>query len=128
VIVGPLVPPGVLPVAIAAVAACLTTRWVGPKVLRALAKGLQTAVAVIAAVMILPEYWITTASRSRHRCPSQLAYNYGAAIGRVTLLLHWIIGLLLYGSANTLRAIPVPLVAIAAGGLTVGWLLDLITI
>lgn len=86
----------------------------------------QAAVAALAAVMVLPEYYVSTASRRRHRDPPQFAYDYGAAVGWVASLVHQVVGWLLHGSARALRAIPVAVVAVVAGVLTIGWLLDLI--
>ncbi|WP_326944419.1 hypothetical protein OG439_31915 [Amycolatopsis sp. NBC_01307] len=125
-ITGPVIPPGVGPVAIGIAIACLTTRWVAPWVLRLLAGSVQAAVAALAAVMVLPEYYVSTASRRRHRDPPQFAYDYGAAVGWVASLVHQVVGWLLHGSARALRAIPVAVVAVVAGVLTIGWLLDLI--
>lgn len=125
---GPLIPPGAVPVLIAVLIACLTTRWIAPLVLQMLARLIQIAVAMVAAVMIYPEYRVSTASRRRHLDPPQLAYDYGAAVGWLASLIQRTIGWLLGHLAAAIRAIPLALVAILAGGLTIGWLLGLITI
>jgi energy-coupling factor transporter transmembrane protein EcfT len=125
-IVGPLVPTGAVEVMIAVAVACLTTRWVAPLVLRTLAKSIQAAVVVVAAVAILPEYYLSTDSRRRHRNPPQLAYDYGAAVGWVASLIHRVVGALLHGVARAIRAIPMVLVAVVAAVLTAGRLLGLI--
>jgi hypothetical protein len=126
--IGPVIPPGVGPVLISVTIACLTTRWVAPLVLHMLARSIQTAVAMVATLMILPEYYVSSASRRRRLHPPQLAYDYGAAVGWLAFLIYRIIGWLLHNVANAIRAIPVALVAIVTGVLTVGWLLGLITL
>jgi hypothetical protein len=127
-IVGAILPPGMGSILIAVTIACLTTRWVAPLVLRMLARSIQTAVAMVATLMILPEYYVSSASRRRHLHPPQLAYDYGAAVGWLAFLIHRIVGWLLQNLANTIREIPLALVAIIACGLTVGLLLlNLIT-
>jgi hypothetical protein len=128
VIVGPLIPPGVGPVLIAVLVACLTTRWVAPLVLRMLARSIQTTVAMVATLMIFPEYCVSSASRRRHLDPPQLAYDYGAAVGWLAYLIHRTIGWLFRHLAAAIRAIPLALVAMITGGLTIGWLLGLITV
>lgn len=120
---GPIIPPGVGPVIIAVIIACLTTRWVVPLVLRMLATSLQGAVAMVAALVILPEYYVSSASRRRHVPPPQLAYDYGAAVGWLASLTHRIVGSLFRNLANAIGAIPMAVVAIVTGVLTTGWLL-----
>ena len=123
-----IIPPRVGSILIAVVIACLTTRWVAPLALRMLAMSIQTAVALVATLMILPEYYVSITSRRRHLHPPRLAYDYGAAVGRMAFLIHRIVGWLFHKLADAIRAIPVPLVAIVSGVLTVGRLLGLITV
>ncbi len=79
-------------------------------------------------MMVLPEYYFSKSSRRRHRDPPQLAYDYGAAVSWVASLTHRVVGWLLNGAARALRAIPITAVAVATGALTIGWLLDLISL
>lgn len=124
-IVGPLIPPDVLLVLLVVTAACVTTRWAAPLSLRWLAALLQGAMAVSAAVMILPEYYYSAMSRRDGRNPSQLAYDYGAAVGCLAMVLHKLVGFLLRGAASVIRAVPLPLVAVATAVLTIGQLVGL---
>jgi hypothetical protein len=127
-IVGPLIPPGAAQVAVAVVVACVTTRWVAPTVLSLLARSVQGTVAAIAALIILPEYYLSITRRRRQRRPPQLAYDYGATIGWIALQIHRAVGFLIHGLAAVLRAIPMIWVAILAAGLTIGSLLGLIVV
>lgn len=124
-IVGPLIPPGTGPVLIAVLVACVTTRWLAPLVLHMLARSIQTTVALVATLMIFPEYCVSSRSRRRHLDPPQLAYDYGCVVGWVASLIHRTIGWLFRHLAAAIRAIPLVLVAMLAGGLTIGWLLGL---
>jgi len=128
VIVGPLIPPGTGPVLTAVLLACLATRWVTPLVLRILAGSMQATVAIVATLLIFPEYCVSPASRRRDLDPPQLAYDYGAAVGWLASLIHRIIGWTFRQLAAAIRAIPLALVSIVAAGLTIGWLVGLITI
>lgn len=128
-IVGPLIPPGIGPVLIAMLIACVTTRWVAPLVLRTLARWIQTAVAMVATLLIFPEYCVSSASRRRDLDPPQLAYDYGAAVSWLASLIHRPTGWIFHRLAGAIRAIPLALVSLLAAGLTIGWLLlDLVTI
>ncbi|MBB5850196.1 hypothetical protein HDA45_000283 [Amycolatopsis umgeniensis] len=104
------------------------TRWIAPWALRLLAAFIQLTVAVLATVMVLPEFHLSTVSRRRDRDPPQFAYDYGAAVGWMALLIHRVVGWLLRGAARVLHAIPVAVVAVVAGVVTIAWLLDLISL
>lgn len=127
-IVSHIISPGVDPVLLAMIIACVTTRWVAPLVLRMLARSIQFTIAMVAMLMILPEYYVSSASRRRHLHPPQQAYDYGAAVGWLAFLIHRAVGWIFHNLANAIRAIPVAVVAMVTGGLTIGWLLDLITV
>jgi len=127
-IVGPLIPPGVGPVLIAMLIACVTTRWLAPLVLHMSARSIQAAVAMVATLLIFPEYCVSSASRRRGLDPPQLAYDYGAAVGWLAALIHRPIGWIFRQLAAAIRAIPLALVSLLAGGLTIGWLLGLIVL
>lgn len=127
-IYGPLVPPGVGTIFTAIVIGCVGIRWIAPFALRVLAISTQNAVGTVAAVLILPEYYVSTAIRRRQLDPPQVAYDYGAVVGWIALLLHRIIGLLLLGAADVLRAIPMTLIGVLSGGLMVARLLGLIVL
>lgn len=122
-IVGPLIPPGVAPVATAVIVACSTTRWIGPLALRALAAAIQGAVIAIAAALVFPEYHVSKAHRRRHLDPPQIAYDYGAVVGRIGWLIQRFVGFILLAAAGLIRALPMAVVAVAAGAVTIVWLL-----
>jgi hypothetical protein len=125
---GPILPPGVGPVAVAVIAACVTTRWAAPLAIRILAKLAQGSVAILAAIMILPEYYITASRRRHHRDLPQLAYNYSATVGSTARLTNQILGFCMHHLAKALRAIPPAVVGVIAALLTIAWLLGLLPV
>lgn len=127
-IVGPLVPPGVLFVAIAVVCACLTTRWVAPFLLRLASSALRGAIAVAAMLLIFPEYRWSTRSRRGKKPPSSFAYTYGDVVGRTTFWINRLLSVVLHAAAEAVRALPPPLVAVLAGVFAVALSLELITL
>lgn len=114
-IVGPPVPPAVLFVAAVVVCACLVTRWVAPFVLRMVASALRGTVAVAAMLLIFPEYCWSARRRRDDRIPPTCAYAYGDAIGRTTFWIGRVLSAVLHGAAETIRSVPLPLVAVPAG-------------
>jgi hypothetical protein len=127
-IVGPLLPPGTVPIVVAVVVAGATTRWIAPLSIRLLATLIQSTVATVAAVMVLPEYYFSTTSRRRDRDPPQFAYDYGAVIGSAARLANWVIGFCFFGMAKAIRAIPLVWVAVIAALIAIGWMLGLIPV
>ncbi len=127
-IVGPLLPPGTVPIAVAVLVAGATTRWIAPLSIRLLATLIQSIVATVAAVMVLPEYYLSATSRRRHRDPPQVAYDYGAVIGSTARLANRVVGFCMFGTAKALRAIPLVWVAVIAAVVAIGWMLGLIPV
>jgi hypothetical protein len=125
-VVGPPVPPGVLLVVVAAVAACLVTRWVAPAACRAAAWVLRTAVAAVAALLVLPEYRWSARSRRADRAPSPVAYAYGDGVGRVASWVDRLVGFAFDLVARALRALPVALVGVLGALPAIAWSLDLL--
>ncbi|MBP2326320.1 hypothetical protein JOF56_006705 [Kibdelosporangium banguiense] len=91
--------------------------------LRALAKAIQMVVALCAAVMIWPEYRISTARRRGHRDPSWLAYEYSTVVGWIATLAYRCVGYVLNGVANGLRGMSAGMVLVLGVTMAVGWLL-----
>lgn len=127
-IYGPLLPPGVGPILVAIAVGCVGIRWIAPFALRVLAKSTQSAVGAVAAVLILPEYCVSTAIRRRQLDPPQFAYDYGAVVGWIAFVFHRLIGRVLLGAADALRAIPMTLIGVLSGGLMVARLFGLIAL
>lgn len=127
-IVGPLVPPGVLFVAIAVVCACLATRWAVPFLLRVVSSALRGAIAAAAMLLIFPEYRWSTRSRRGKTPPSSLAYTYSDVIGWATFWINRLLSVLLHAAAEAVKALPPPLVAVLAGLFAVALSLELITL
>ncbi|HEX8867375.1 MAG TPA: hypothetical protein VF821_17080 [Lentzea sp.] len=127
-IVGPLVPQGVLFVAIAVVCACLTTRWAAPFLLRLASSALRAAIAVTAVLLIFPEYRWSTRNRRSKKPPSSIAYTYGDVVGRTSFWINRLLSVVLSAAAEAVKALPPPLVAILAGLSAAALSLDLITL
>lgn len=126
-IVGPLVPPGVLLVAITVMCACLTTRWAAPFLLRLASSALRGAIAVAAMLLIFPEYRWSTRSRRCKKPPSSFAYTYGDVVGRTTFWINRLLSAVLHAAAEAIKALPPPLVAVVAGVFAAALSLELVT-
>lgn len=103
--------------------ACLTVRWLLPLALRTLLEPLQDAIDILAAGMLFPEYWLSWASRRVIGRPPQLAYEYGSAVAWMARLVHSLIDRCFRGLEVAANAVPLTLIAVAAGGITVRLLL-----
>lgn len=95
-----------------ATAVCLAVRYVVPAVLTALVDPLCGIVGVLAALFVLPEFWISTAYRRDRGCPPTLAYTYGEGVCRLTRLGHQGIRLMLRSLATAAHTVPPPAVAL----------------
>jgi hypothetical protein len=62
-------------IALLAAVACAVVGWVLPLVLQAAAEPLTDGVAFVAAVLLLPEYWLSTAVRERRGSPPAISYQ-----------------------------------------------------
>jgi hypothetical protein len=96
--------------------ACLVVRYAVPAVLTALVDPLCGIVGVLAALFVLPEFWISTAYRRDGGCPPALAYLYGEGVCRMAQLGHRAIRLALRSLANGAHTIPPQIVALAVCG------------
>jgi hypothetical protein len=105
--------------AVIAVATCIVVRWVLPTLLRMALGLLLDCVLWIGAILLLPEYWLSSARRRGTGCPPYVAYEYASAVTVVHLLPRR--GL--RGLAVAAHAAPLPLVAVVAGGLYVAGLM-----
>ncbi len=66
--------------------ACLVVRFVVPVALRTLIEPARDAVTLLAALLVLPEYWISRARRRAGETPPHLAYVYGDGVTRLAWL------------------------------------------
>lgn len=66
--------------------ACVSVRFVVPVALRTLIEPARDAVTLIAALLVLPEYWVSTARRRAGEAPPHLAYVYGNGVTRLAWL------------------------------------------
>lgn len=72
--------------ALVVVVACLAVRFALPTVLRTLVEPARELVSLVAAVLVLPEYWISHARRRDGRTPPSFAYAYGEGVNRLACL------------------------------------------
>jgi hypothetical protein len=66
--------------------ACLVVRFVVPVALRTLIEPARDAVTLLAALLVLPEYWVSRARRRAGGTPPHLAYVYGDGVTRLAWL------------------------------------------
>ncbi|MBN6042027.1 hypothetical protein [Amycolatopsis sp. 195334CR] len=93
---------------------CLVVRFVLPVVLAVLIEPLRGVVLVVAAVLVLPEYWVSAASRRRHGCPPGLAYLYGSVVGWMAAIACRAVGVVCEGMANVAKIVHPALIGLVA--------------
>jgi hypothetical protein len=109
--------------AVIAVATCIVVRWVLPTLLRMALGLLLDCVLWIGAILLLPEYWLSSARRRGTGCPPYVAYEYASAVTGICRVVHLLLRRGLRGLAVAAHAAPLPLVAVVAGGLYVAGLM-----
>lgn len=118
---------GALFTALAVVLACVAVRWVLPLILRVLKRPVQDLIQVVAACVVLPDYW---ASRATRRItggpPPMVVYEYGYTVGWIARVAHNVIGRTFAVLATIASSVHPAAVAVAAGAveisLLMGWL------
>jgi hypothetical protein len=108
---------GLLQVAVVAAVACPVVHWVVPIVLRAAVGILEETVGAVASLLLLPEYWVSTAIRARGGCPPQLAHEFGGAVAGTATHLQRFVRRVCLGLSRAARAVQPVVVAVVAGGL-----------
>jgi hypothetical protein len=94
---------------------CLAVRYLVPAVLRAIVDPLCGLVGMLAALLVLPEFWISTAYRRDGGGPPSLAYLYGEGVCRLARLGHRAIRLTLRSLAKAANTVPPLAVALIVG-------------
>ena len=94
---------------------CVTLRYLVPPVLVALIDPLCGLVWLLAALFVLPEFWISQAYRRDGGCPPSLAYLYGEGVCRLAGLGHRAVRLSLRSLANVAHSVPPPIVVLVVG-------------
>jgi hypothetical protein len=92
--------------------ACVVVRYALPVALTALVDPLCGMVGVVAALFVLPEFWISAAYRRDGGCPPALAYLYGEGVCRMARLGHRVIRHTLRSLASGAHTVPPPIVAL----------------
>ncbi|MEV4145433.1 hypothetical protein AB0J40_17305 [Amycolatopsis sp. NPDC049691] len=82
----PLLPQALPGLAVVVAMACLVVRFVVPVALRTLVEPARDVVTLLAALLVLPEYWVSRAHRRAGGTPPHLAYLYGHGVTRLAWL------------------------------------------
>lgn len=90
-------------------------RYLVPTALTALIDPLCGVVWLLAALFVLPEFWISRACRREGGCPPSLAYLYGEGVCRLARLGHRAVRLTLRSLANAAQTMPPPVAVIVVG-------------
>jgi hypothetical protein len=85
---------------------CLTIRYLLPVALTALVAPLCGVVGILAALLVLPEYWVSTACRRDGGTPPHVAYLYGDGVCRLARLGHQGVRHLLRALARAAHGVP----------------------
>ncbi|MBP2473117.1 hypothetical protein JOF53_001989 [Crossiella equi] len=93
--------------------------------LRLLAQVLETALTLVVAVVVLPEYAVSVRKRRGGQPPPVVGYLYSGAVGWVVFWTTRGARAALHAAANAIRSLPLKLVGGIAAGVTVAWLLGL---
>jgi hypothetical protein len=99
------------------VVACLAVRFALPTILRTLVEPAREIISLVAAVLVLPEYWFSRARRRDGSTPSPFAYAYGDGVTRLACLGDRSVVLMLRSLARAAVAVH----PIAVGLLAVAW-------
>lgn len=99
------------------VVACLVVRFAVPVVLRTLVEPVREAISLVAAVLVLPEYWVSRTRRREGGTPSPFAYAYGDGVARLACVGDRSVVLVLRSLARAAVAVH----PIVVGLLTIGW-------
>lgn len=94
---------------------CVAVRYLVPVVLTALIDPLCGVVWMLAALFVLPEFWISSAYRRDGGCPPSLAYLYSEGVCRLAGLGHRSVRLALRSLASAAHMVPPLAVALAVG-------------
>jgi hypothetical protein len=97
---------GVLRFLLVAAMICVAVRYLLPVVLTALVEPLCGVVGMLAALLVLPEFWISTAYRRNGDAPPHLAYLYGDGVCRLARIGHRGVRLVLRSLARAAHMVP----------------------
>ncbi|MFD2474141.1 hypothetical protein [Amycolatopsis silviterrae] len=98
-------------------AVCLAVRFVLPAVLKILVEPARSCVSLTAALLLLPEYWLSRSRRREGALPAPFAYAYGDGIAHLAGLGERSVVLLLRSLAEASATVP----PLAVAGVTAAW-------
>ncbi|WP_406629277.1 hypothetical protein [Amycolatopsis sp. WGS_07] len=96
---------------------CLAVRFVLPAVLKVLVEPVRGCVSLAAALLLLPEYWLSRSRRRGGAVPAQFAYAYGDGIVQLAGLGDRGVVLLLRSLAEAAATVH----PLAVAGVTAAW-------
>ncbi|WP_328612529.1 hypothetical protein OHS18_24450 [Amycolatopsis sp. NBC_00355] len=82
----PLLPQALPGLALVVALACLIVRFAVPVALKTLIEPARDVVTLVAALLVLPEYWVSCARRRAGGAPPHFAYLYGDGVTRLAWL------------------------------------------
>jgi hypothetical protein len=97
--------------------AAVGVRWLLPTLFRTGLGLLQDTLLGFGALLLLPEYWVSSAYRTRAGRPPHLAYEYGSAVAGVCRVLHSALCRVMRSLAIAAGAVPLPIIGAIAGGI-----------
>lgn len=103
------------------VATGIIVRWILPTLLQLALRIVGGCVAVAAACLILPEYWLSTVARRRSGAPPRIAYEYDDAVSGICRVVHLGLHRFVKGLTVATQKVPVSLMAVLTGGLYLAW-------
>jgi hypothetical protein len=96
---------------------CVVVRWLLPFVLHSITEPIQDGIAVLAGLMLLPEYILTTIMRRMGKSPLRISYDFGDVVVWIARTLRVTVRIVFDGAARACYSIPPTVVAIISGGL-----------
>jgi hypothetical protein len=99
---------------------CIAVRWLVPSAARLVLAVIEQCLALVCAALLLPEFWVSNALRKRGERPPHLAYAYANTVAGAFRFVRLSMIRGVRGLAKAARLAPLPLVAIAVGGMYVG--------
>jgi hypothetical protein len=96
----------------------MVVRWILPVVLRVVVDILADVILVVAGLILLPDFWVSTNFRSSGRCPPKLVYEFGSLVAAVASHTQRFLRRLCLGFVRAAAVADLRIVAAIAGILT----------
>jgi hypothetical protein len=107
-------------VVVVAALSIVVVRWVAPVLLASLVAPIQDGIAVVAGLLLFPEFVATTALRRLGRSPWCAVYDVGDVLGWWVRTARGTVRVVLDGLARGAQRVPPGVVAVVSGALVLG--------